>query len=196
MIDALLAGRLNSVTVHADGDMVANEVINGGILCGSFDPIHQGHQQLVSVSELILNNSVIYELSVTNVDKPDLEELEVRSRISQFAGSATVIITRTPTFTGKAQMFPGCTFVVGWDTAIRLVDPKYYGGEERQMTKSLTDIMERGCRFLVAGRMVGGVFRTLSEIRIPDRFQHMFKSITETQFRHDESSTRLRFGGR
>lgn len=35
-----------------------------------------------------------------------------------------------PLYSAKAELLPGSTFVVGHDTAIRLVNPKYYGGHD------------------------------------------------------------------
>ena len=49
-------------------------------------------------------------------------------------------------------MFPGCTFVLGYDTAIRVVDPKYYNGEAG-LIHALSDMRSRKCRFLVGGRI-------------------------------------------
>lgn len=37
---------------------------------------------------------------------------------------------QAPLFTDKATLFPGATFVVGYDTAVRLVDEKYYSSHD------------------------------------------------------------------
>lgn len=53
---------------------------------------------------------------------------EVRRRVAQFTSAgAPVVVTRAPLFTHKAALFRDTLFVVGYDTAIRLVLPKYYG---------------------------------------------------------------------
>jgi hypothetical protein len=36
---------------------------------------------------------------------------------------------QAPLFTQKAELFPNSVFVVGYDTAVRLVRPDYYGDE-------------------------------------------------------------------
>jgi hypothetical protein len=36
---------------------------------------------------------------------------------------------QAPLFTLKSKLFADSTFVIGYDTAIRLIMPKYYGGE-------------------------------------------------------------------
>ena len=92
-------------------------------------------------------------MSIANVDKPPLLMEEVEHRLRQFAWHAPVWLTRAPTFAEKAALFPGATFVVGSDTAIRIVDPAYYGNSVERMTAVLEQIRVLGCRFLVAGRV-------------------------------------------
>ena len=60
-------------------------------------------------------------MSVTNVDKPQLEKEEILMRLAQFGPGDTVVLTRAETFQKKAALFPGRTFVQGWDTTVRLV---------------------------------------------------------------------------
>lgn len=38
-------------------------------------------------------------------------------------------LLQAPLFTLKAKLFADSTFVIGYDTAVRLIMPKYYGGE-------------------------------------------------------------------
>jgi hypothetical protein len=103
-------------------------------------------------------------------------------------------LTRAPTFAGKARLFPRCTFVVGADTAARVVQPHYYGGQE-QMAAALTAIRQRGCRFLVGGRCDGaGDFVSLEALGIPAGLADLFAAIPEETFRVDVSSTQLREG--
>ena len=140
----------------------------------------------------MLNTEVVFEISVTNVDKPPLAEAEVRHRLRQFEGWGTVVLTRAPRFYQKAAVFPDCTFIVGWDTAARLVHPRYYGGREGAIREALDTMRDAGCRFLVAGREEGGAFRTLSDVPIPGDYSNMFEAIPESRFRADVSSTELR----
>jgi len=51
----------------------------------------------------------------------------------------TVELTRAPTFREKARVLPGCTFVIGADTARRLVDPRYYEGSQARMIAALAE---------------------------------------------------------
>jgi hypothetical protein len=193
-IQRLLAGEANSVTVYPNGRMAVDESLQGAILPGSFSPLHYGHEQLAQVASEILGLEVIYELSVVNVDKPPLEEAEVRRRVGQFAGKARVALTRAETFYKKARLFPGSTFVIGCDTAVRLVEPRYYDGKESVMLTALAEMWAAGIRFLVAGREQKGRFRALADVPIPSGFRYLFQEIPESQFRADVSSTALRAG--
>lgn len=191
-IAALMAGHIDLAVARADGRISADEPVGGGVLSGSFNPLHEGHEALARAAAGILGMPVAYELSVANVDKPPLDEDEVRRRVAQFAGKADVALTRAPVFYEKARLMPGCAFVIGADTAVRLVDERYYGGSHSNMLIALAGMRERGCRFLVAGRVEGGAFRTLADARVPDGFEGMFSAIPEAAFRSDVSSTALR----
>ena len=191
----LLSGEVGTVTVDTDGRMSADEAVTEPLLPGSFNPLHHGHEGLAGAASEVLGSQVVYELSVTNVDKPPLTLEEVKHRLDQFRGKATVVLTRAETYQKKSVLFPGCTFVIGWDTAIRLVAPRYYNDDEACMLTALAEIWAAGCRFLVAGREEGGKFNTLSTIPIPQGFSQIFKSIPESAFRVDISSSALRSQG-
>ena len=194
-IRQLLSGEANTVSVSPDGVMTVDEPLRATVLSGSFSPLHHGHERLAATAAETLGAEVVFELSVVNVDKPPLEEAEIRRRLSQFAGKARVVLTRAETFRKKASLLPGNTFVIGWDTAVRLIDPKYYGGEPEAMLTALAEIWALGCRFLVAGRESAGEFHTLSQIPMPEGFSYLFQEIPESLFREDISSTYLRTQG-
>ena len=194
-VSRLLAGDASTVLVSTDGSMKVDRPTlakPAALLPGSFSPFHHGHAQLAECAAEILGIKVVYELSVVNVDKPQLAQSEVISRLSQFADKGSVVLTLAETFRKKADLFPGSTFVIGWDTAVRLVAPRYYGGESVAMLTALAEIWALGCRFLVAGRRDGETFRTLDDVPVPQGFQPLFQAIPESEFRADISSTALR----
>ena len=191
-IDLLVAGAIDTVLVRADGKITPNGGRNGALLSGSFDPLHVGHRELASVASETLSMPVTLEMSIANVDKPPLSALVIRERLEQFAGIYDVVLTKAPTFAEKAQVLPGSCFIIGYDTMKRLIDPAYYGDDPQRMTKALSAIAKSRGRFLVAGRLDDGIFRTLADAPAPTEFRDMFESIPEHRFRRDISSTHLR----
>ena len=194
-IRRLLNGEADWVTVHPDGRSVADDDPPAALLPGSFNPLHQGHRELAAAASRALGSPVAYELSVVNVDKPPLALDEVQRRVSQFRDVGTLVLTRAETFRKKAQLFSGCGFVIGWDTATRLIQPRYYGDSEPAMLTALAEMWGSGCRFAVAGRIDdGGRFRTLADVGLPAGFHPLFADIPESAFRSDISSTAIRNG--
>ena len=192
-LSQLLSGDADWVVVR-NGSMKVEGRAPDALLPGSFSPIHQGHRGLAEAARNISGVEVGYELSVTNVDKPALEQAEILERLARFEETETAVLTRAETFFKKARLFPGRTFVVGWDTAIRLVAPRYYGGDTEAMMMALAEMLAAGTRFLVAGREDQGVFKTLDDVPVPQGFQGLFKDIPEDRFREDISSTQIRAG--
>jgi hypothetical protein len=131
------------------------------------------------------------EISVTNVDKPPLAGETVRHRLAQFAWKSPVELTRAPTFLEKSRLFPGTTFVIGADTAERLVAPKYYGDDELRMHVALEEIANSGSSFLVAVRIdAAGRVRALNDIPVPRRYADLFTEIPPRKPSRCRSPTR------
>ena len=192
-IDLLLAGDIARVTALPDGRLSRSAPAPSALLPGSFNPRHEGHTGLARAAEEILGRAVHFELSVRNVDKLPLALAEVRRRLDQFAWHATVELTRAPTFLEKSRLFPDATFVIGADTAERLVAVRYYQDSEPAMRAALEEMAGRNTRFLVAVRQdAGGRVHTLADAPIPERFAGLFTEIPESRFRVDASSTELR----
>jgi cytidylyltransferase-like protein len=192
-IDQLLAGEFDRVTVQPDGQMILSAPRPGVLFPGSFNPLHEGHVLLARVAEELRQQPLAFEISVTNVDKPPLASETVRSRLAQFAWKSPVELTRAPTFLDKSRLFPGTTFVIGADTAERLVAPKYYGDDELRMHEALEEIANSGSSFLVAVRIdAAGRVRALSDIPVPRRYADLFTEIPEHRFRVDTSSSDIR----
>ncbi|MCH7989649.1 MAG: hypothetical protein IID46_10955, partial [Planctomycetes bacterium] len=113
---------------------------------------------------------------------------EISHRCRQFE-THPLALTNAPTFAQKAEFLQGVTFVVGFDTAERIVQPRFYGGETELMRQALQRIRNAKCRFLVAGRLQREKFLTLRDVSIPAEFEDLFEELPESAFRQDVSST-------
>lgn len=194
-VAALIEGApgVDFVRVDLDGSAHLDGPLAGvALLPGSFNPLHHGHEALASAAAEILGREVVFELSVLNVDKPPLTHAEAARRAAQFTGRWRVLLTRAPRFIEKARLFPGNAFIIGWDTALRLVQPRYYGDSEAAMHAALDEMRDLGMHFLVAGRSSNGDFLTLADAPPPEAYAAMFEAIPESRFRADVSSTELR----
>lgn len=193
----LLHGVTRRITQVPGGLLQEGAPVPGAVLPGSFNPLHEGHLALAKVASDVLGTRVHFELSVTNVDKPRLNVAEILKRARQFEWSNYLELTDAPLFVQKAEIFPGCTFVVGADTAERILAPRYYAEGELGMLHALQQIATRRCRFLVAARRrEDGTICTVKDLRIPELYRPLFQEIPMEQFLFDISSTAIRQAGK
>ena len=157
---------------------------------GAFQPLHSGHRLMAAVAGRRLNETVHYELSVTNVDKAPLDFIEIRDRCRQSVDEP-VWLTAAPTFAEKARCFPAATFVVGVDTIVRVGDERYYA-DATSRSRAFAQIEELGCRFLVFGRRIEHQFRVKSAVDLPPDLARLCDEVSEVDFRQDISSTEIR----
>lgn len=200
-IDELLARKRDiAVYTHRDGwlDKLQSPE-RAVVLAGSFRPLHRAHRTLLSVATDIAGNDTLpcFEISLHNVEKATIAKDDLIERIAQFSHcSDVVILTCAATFLEKARLMPGATFAIGYDTAIRLFDDRFYQASNDAVSPSLramSEIRSLGCRFIVGGRHdAGGEFKTLHDIDFPHQLSDMLTAIPQNDFADPISSTHIR----
>ncbi len=186
---ALLAGQLPAVL---QGPAASGSTATRAVFPGAFNPRHNGHRRMAEVGQRKLGVAVEYEIATVNVDKPALDFIEMSARAGQFAPAETLWFTRAPTFVEKSLIFPGAWFIVGADTIARIAEPRYYGDDLQACTAALSQIAERGCKFLVFGRTAAAEFQTLNSLGLPRELAAICQEVSADEFRADISSTELR----
>ncbi len=163
----------------------------GAIVSGAFHPLHDGHLGLASAAQRHLGLPVAFELAVANADKPTIPLADAHRRAAQFAGRAPLLLTRVPRFDQKAALLPDTVFVLGADTAARVLEDRFYP-EPDGLDAAMAAMREAGGRFLVAGRRMGRGFLTLADLPVPPRHADLFEALPAAAFRADVSSSDIR----
>ena len=193
--DAWIAGSAPWLLLGPDGGLSTEPPPAGGLIfSGSFHPLHEGHRELAAVASERTGRPLTFELPLVNADKSAIDPVEARRRALQFVGSAPVLLTRTPLFADKVDLFPGSTFVIGADTAERIVAPRFYGHDPEVLRAALAELRSAGADFLVAARHHRGELLTLDDIAVPEGFEGLFEALPEDAFRRDVSSSAIRAG--
>ncbi len=185
---ALLSGRCALAAARGDASPREGRRL---IFSGAFNPRHDAHRRMAQLAAEITGLVVEHEISILNVDKPPLDFMELEQRVGQFGSDERLWLTRAATFAEKAAMFAPATFVVGADTIARIAEAKYYGGEAA-CRAAIDRLAVLGCRFLVFGRLVNGVFHSPHTLSLPEALLRLCDIVPSESFRHDVSSTELR----
>lgn len=161
---------------------------------GSFNPCHDSHSEIMKAASKLTNKKVTVEISLTNVDKPRVDLIDVKKRIESFQytylnpenyfqpqTNVNVFLTEAPLFKDKVKLFKNATFIIGYDTYSRL-DKSIRNGET-----SIEDL--EGVKFLVFHRNGYEINKT-SELSLLCEFvPHEIYYDT-----HARSSTKIRNG--
>jgi len=143
---------VNSVLVVDDKYIINPTLKNIVILPGSFNPIHDGHISMLQNACALNHTDGIFEMCVVNADKPPLSFDEIIARIATF-NSKPVVLTNAPLFTDKDKLFPGVSYAIGVDTAIRLINPKYTHGDGDLMIENILKMTFNNTKFYVGSRL-------------------------------------------
>jgi nicotinic acid mononucleotide adenylyltransferase len=195
------------------------------IFPGSFNPVHDGHVELAEAAMAQTSSKMaFFELSITNADKPALSLEAIQERLDNFlqmpllnkAGEASILsdcrwgilLTNAPLFKQKVDILQPLhvsrtdnqpaplPFVIGTDTLVRLVDPKYYNDSYEEMVVTLEGM---ACDFVVGGRLeqkkngssVADFVSGETEVnKLPDSIRSKFTALSD--FRFDISSSEIR----
>lgn len=145
---------------------------------GSFRSFHCGHDLAALNASRISGKKVVFEISAVNADKAPIDSREISRRVEQFYGRHPVIVTPDcPLFLDKSRAYPkGIGFVVGYDTAERLLDPRFYR-DGTHFAESLATFRERGNTFYVLGRASDGEYKTILDLPGYEANRDLFRQL-------------------
>lgn len=107
------------------------------VLDSSFNPPHDGHFHLVtSAFKTFKPGHIVLLLSINNADKPPTpasfeQRLDMMQRFGENLASYSICISKMSKFVDKSinidnQFIGSKYYLLGFDTLIRLLNPKYY----------------------------------------------------------------------
>lgn len=197
-IEALLTGQRSQLALTPEGalrDALPWPSRGVAVVSGSFNPLHEGHLGLAGAAQAYLGRRAAFELAPRNAEKPTIDALELYRRAAQFQGRAPLLLSGVALFSHKAALYPGSVFVLGVDTAERVLSPRFYDAAH-DLDSALEAVRAHGCRFLVAGRRRGDSteegFMTLADLHVAPRHADLFEALPASAFRADISSSALR----
>ncbi|MBL6815403.1 MAG: CinA family protein [Pseudomonadales bacterium] len=161
------------------------------ILPGSFNPVHDGHYQMLALAEEITGKIGAFELTLRNADKPDLDYLSVQERLANIT-DRRVWLTNQANFSAKAELFPGATFVLGTDTMARIGELRFYQNSTDKLAAAIERLQALDIRFLVLGRALGDDFVSLDDLTLPSALLALCEGVPESTYRNDVSSSSIR----
>ena len=170
--------------IMPSGEVVNPSIINADthlVFPGSFKSFHCGHDLAAVNAATVSGKKVIFEISAVNADKAAVDGDELARRALQFRGRYPVLVTPdAPLFKDKSLAYSeGMGFVVGYDTASRLLDLRFYDGQEGKLREVMDVFRNRGNHFYVLGRKGDdGVFRTIRDLPGYKENRDLFRELT------------------
>lgn len=158
---------------------------------GSFNPPHEGHFGLARNFRHQQGKNVLFEIGTNPPHKAPPTVQELLQRAKMLKGYDILFSRDMPMYLQKAAQFHGMPFIVGADTMLRILDPKW-GMDPIPM---LEEIGAYGNDFFVSGREIDGKFVTRDDIvaSLPENKRVALGGmILPLDGRWDISSTELR----
>ncbi len=161
---------------------------------GTFAPPTYGHRKMASEAQKVSWTKapeeapcprVIFSITADPPHKKAASIPELLRRAHTLKGYDRVFVKGQPLYIDKARANRGGIFLLGSDALLSMLDPKWGLAPEAL----LEEFRSLGTSFLVASRLVNGVWITLEDIPLPTEYQDMFSPI---QGRWDISSTQVR----
>jgi nicotinic acid mononucleotide adenylyltransferase/nicotinamide mononucleotide (NMN) deamidase PncC len=185
----------NQLTSKAFSDSPEAYVVNAieheklVIYPGSFSLLHDGHKQIVELTEEVLNAPCYFEITVKNAEKGQIDFVELYLREQQLK-NYSYIISNIALMREKAvfyrKMFPDkeIIFVCGQDTWQRIWSEKYL--LEGGVVKEHEIFSKNKINFLVFPRGNGQIYPFVDDLRVAKNDERI------KNFKIDLSSTDLK----
>jgi len=162
------------------------------LMPGTFNPPHEGHFGMADSFRRKHGRNVVFEIGSNPPHKepPTVQDLLKRAKLLR--GRDAFFSVDMPLYLQKAQTYPGVPLLVGADTLLRMLDPKW-GINPRELIQQLIHVQTT---LFVGGRTVDGKFTTRNDIvngldpKITKGFD--MRVFQELEGRWDISSTELR----
>ncbi len=150
-------------------------------LCGSFNPMHDGHRKMAEATMQSANVQVMYSTTADSLHKPPLTVSQMLDRaagvrVDHWDGYNVPIVfsQHDPLFIDKARLLPGSNFIIGVDTFDRMLDPKWYGDGQEGVESMLDEMQGLEIEFMVFGRIINGKLEEPDFSKLAARYQFTF----------------------
>lgn len=191
----LLESRFFERACFLSDDTRSSETETQVLFPGTFNPPTFGHANMVAECKRAYWNTlpvgsqpprVVFSVTANPPHKPASSIPQLLRRAHALKGHDRTFVKDAPLYVHKARLHPGCSFLIGADALVSMLDP-VWGVPTHDLLREFDELKTR---FFVSPRLVKGVYTTLDDIDvIPESYKHMF---TQLEGRWDVSSTELR----